>query len=80
MLQQVSGAVLSLALIRRWPELQGRLVFMSGDPGLVVEGWPAELRGCPVLTKPFQLEELFGMLSQVLSRLGPPPREASGGQ
>lgn len=78
-LPQLSGAALALALIRRWPDLRDRLVFMSGDPGLAVAEWPEELQGCPVLMKPFPLDELMDAVAAVLARHGPPTREASGG-
>ena len=61
-LPQISGAALSLALIRRWPELTGRIVFMTGDPGVCGE-WPDELRRCPLLAKPFTIDMLAGTLS-----------------
>ena len=79
-LPQISGVVLSLALMRRWPALRGRIVFMSGSPELYETEWPEELRNAPILVKPFQLEELVGVLARVLPKQGHPPREASGGQ
>jgi two-component system, cell cycle sensor histidine kinase and response regulator CckA len=78
-LPQLSGSALALALIRRWPNLRGRLVFMSGDPGLAVAEWPEELQGCPVLVKPFQLDELMDTVASVMEQHRHPPLEASGG-
>ena len=57
-LSNMSGAMLYLALVRRWPRLRGRIILMTGDPSVLEEGWPAELLACPLLLKPFTLSLL----------------------
>ena len=37
----LAGDALYLALIRRWPRLSGRVVLMTGDPGVLDREWPA---------------------------------------
>lgn len=67
-LPQISGAALSLALIRRWPALDGRIVLMTGDPG-VRDEWPDELRRCPLLAKPFTIAALAETLDASFAAL-----------
>jgi DNA-binding response OmpR family regulator len=57
-LPNMSGALLYLALVRRWPRLSGRVILMTGDPTALEEGWPTELLACPLLLKPFTLSLL----------------------
>jgi DNA-binding response OmpR family regulator len=57
-LPHMSGALLYLALVRRWPRLRGRIILMTGDPSALADGWPPELLGCPLLLKPFTLSLL----------------------
>jgi DNA-binding NtrC family response regulator len=64
---QMSGDALSLALIRRRPQLRRRIVLMTGDPSAVRGDWPAELAGCPVLAKPFTLDGLGAILLNTLA-------------
>ena len=71
-LPQMSGATFYLALIRRWPRLADRIVLVTGDPYAEQTDWPAELRRCPLLLKPFTLELLRNV---VLAALEGPPRE-----
>jgi len=71
-LPQMSGATFYLALTRRWPRLTKRIVLMTGDTFAETEHWPADLRRCPLLLKPFTLELLR---SVVLSALEGPTRE-----
>jgi DNA-binding NtrC family response regulator len=66
-LPQMAGDVLFLALVRRWPQLLGRVVLMTGDPNAVRPDWPAELLGCPVLSKPFTLNSLNETVAGALS-------------
>lgn len=77
----LAGDALYLALIRRWPRLVGRVVLMTGDPGVLDRDWPAELRSCPVLLKPFGLEALQRSVAQALERAGAeePMRKRNGG-
>jgi CheY-like chemotaxis protein len=71
-LPQMSGATFYLALTRRWPRLADRIVLMTGDAFAEQEHWPADLRRCPLLLKPFTLELLRNV---VLAALEGPPRE-----
>jgi two-component system, NtrC family, nitrogen regulation response regulator NtrX len=57
-LPTMSGALLYLALVRRWPRLRGRIILMTGDPSLLEDAWPPELLECPLLLKPFTLSLL----------------------
>jgi DNA-binding NtrC family response regulator len=66
-LPQIGGDTLFLAIIRRWPRLIGRVIFMSGDPWSERLDWPPELLSCPVLAKPFSLEALTQTVSSVLA-------------
>ena len=69
-LPQMSGDTLFLALVRRWPHLAERVVLMTGDPWAVKADWPAELRRCPVLAKPFTLEVLSMSVRSALAAAG----------
>jgi DNA-binding NtrC family response regulator len=62
----MSGDTLFLAIVRRWPELRQRIVLMSGDPENSAAGWSAELKSCPFLAKPFTMETLRRILTQVI--------------
>jgi DNA-binding NtrC family response regulator len=77
----LAGDALYLALIRRWPGLSGRVVLMTGDPGVLDRDWPAELRRCPVLLKPFGLEAMRRFVSEALERAAAeqPLRKRNGG-
>jgi DNA-binding response OmpR family regulator len=57
-LPQMSGDTFYLALTRRWPRLTERIVLMTGDTFPETEHWPADLKRCPLLLKPFTLEVL----------------------
>jgi two-component system sensor histidine kinase RpfC len=80
-LPQMAGDALFLALVRRWPQLLGRVVLMTGDPGAVRPDWPAELLGCPVLSKPFTLNMLNDVVAGALSAAASAPthRKRNGG-
>ena len=58
-LPQMAGDTFFLAIIRRWPRLLGRVILMSGDPPSEQLDWPAELVGCPILSKPFTPRQLW---------------------
>ncbi|HET8650827.1 MAG TPA: response regulator [Gemmatimonadales bacterium] len=75
----IPGATLFLALIRRWPELQGRIVLMSGDIEAVTDEWPAPLRNAPHLAKPFGLDSLEATVTAVLAGNQPFRRQSNGG-
>jgi two-component system response regulator MprA len=75
----MSGDTLFLAMVRRWPELQERIILMSGDPESVAEGWSSELRARPFLAKPFTLDTLQQSLRAVVDPLARPrPNFGSG--
>ena len=57
-LPQMSGDTFFLALTRRWPHLVERIVLMTGDTYAESGHWPADLRRCPLLLKPFTLDML----------------------
>lgn len=65
---QMAGDALYLAIVRRWPAMQGRIVLMSGDPWSHQETWPADLRACPILAKPFTLDVLAKTVASVLAQ------------
>ncbi len=73
----MSGADLGAEIARRWPRLAGRLVFVSGDPTLAVEAFPAACRGARLIPKPFDLLELVALLRGVLD--APPDHSHSSG-
>jgi DNA-binding NtrC family response regulator len=77
----LAGDALYLALVRRWPRLMGRVVLMTGDPGVLDREWPTELRRCPVLFKPFGLDALQRSVAEALERAGveQPKRKRNGG-
>ena len=62
----MSGDTLFLAIIRRWPELRERVILMTGDAENAMEGWSEELKGRPLLAKPFTLDSLTSCLAGVL--------------
>jgi two-component system, NtrC family, response regulator AtoC len=70
-LPQMAGDTFFLAIVRRWPRLQGRVILMSGDPLSQQPGWPAELTRCPVLAKPFSLDILIKTVAAVLAAAEP---------
>jgi DNA-binding response OmpR family regulator len=63
----MSGAALGAEIVARWPALAGSMVFVSGDPTLSVEAFPAACRGARLLLKPFDLLELAAALRGVLA-------------
>ena len=77
---KMSGESLYLSIVRRWPSLRGRVILMTGHPYAVEDAWPADLRQCPLLTKPFDLAGLYRVLRSVLDqREGAPlSRDQSG--
>jgi len=66
-LPQMAGDTLLLAIVRRWPQLNGRIILMSGDPWSVQHDWPDELTRCPMLPKPFSLDTLVQTVGAVLA-------------
>jgi DNA-binding NtrC family response regulator len=66
-LPQMPGDTFFLAIVRRWPQLRGRVILMSGDPQPQQPDWPEELAACPILFKPFKLETLMHTVTDVLA-------------
>ncbi|HEU4699347.1 MAG TPA: response regulator [Gemmatimonadales bacterium] len=64
-LTDLPGDVLYYALVRRWPYLRGRIVFMSGDLTQAPDTWPHELLACPRLPKPFHITDLMDLLGRI---------------
>jgi len=64
----MSGLALYLAMVHRWPELEGRIALMSGDPDSAeVRPWLAT-HPCVVFRKPFRGELVAGWLSAALAK------------
>ncbi len=78
-LQQISGDVLFLALVRCWPRLRGRVILMTGDTFAEKDHWPQELVSCPILLKPFTLETLGKVVRAALAGMdGEGEKRANG--
>jgi len=65
-LPSMSGLALYLAIIHRWPQLEGRIAIMTGDAEAEeVRTW-LEHHRCTVLRKPFNLQQVADWVSAVL--------------
>ncbi|MGH7530598.1 MAG: response regulator [Gemmatimonadales bacterium] len=65
-LPTMSGLALYLALIHRWPALEGRIAIMTGDADAEdVRTWLDRHR-CAVIRKPFNLQEVADWTAAVL--------------
>ncbi len=62
----MSGADLGVEIVRRWPALRQRLLFVSGDPALTAEALPAACRGAALVPKPFDLLDLTAAVRALL--------------
>lgn len=76
----MSGADLGVEIVRRWPALTRRLIFVSGDPTLTREALPPACQGARLVPKPFDLLELTAAVRALLdapsadaASTGPPP-------
>jgi len=69
----MSGAALGAEIVRRWPALAGRLVFVTGDPSLTRDALPSACRGARLLPKPFDLLELAAEVRALLAVPDPKP-------
>ena len=68
-LPTMSGLALYLAIVHRWPLLEGRIAIMTGDAEAEeVRTW-LERHQCIVIRKPFNLREVSDWLAAVF-RLG----------
>lgn len=75
-LPTMSGLALYLAIVHRWPHLNGRIAIMTGDAEAdEVRSWLEQNR-CTVLRKPFDLREISAWLEQGLRS---PQREQGNG-
>lgn len=73
-LPTMSGLALYLAIIHRWPRLDGRIAIMTGDAEAEeVRTW-LEHHSCTVIRKPFSLEQVTDWVAAVLR-----PRDRSTG-
>ena len=65
-LPTMSGLALYLAIIHRWPRLEGRIAIMTGDAEAEeVRTW-LEHHRCVVLRKPFNLQQVADWISLVI--------------
>jgi len=65
-LPTMSGLALYLAIIHRWPRLDGRIAIMTGDAEAEeVRTWLAHHR-CVVIRKPFHLQHVVDWVSSVI--------------
>lgn len=65
-LPTMSGLALYLAIVHRWPALDGRIAIMTGDAGAdEVRSW-LEHHHCTVIRKPFDIAEISAWLAGVL--------------
>ena len=68
-LPTMSGLALYLAIVHRWPSLEGRIAIMTGDAEAEeVRTW-LDHHHCVVIRKPFNLREVSDWLAAVF-RLG----------
>ena len=66
-LPSMSGLALYLAIIHRWPQLEGRIAIMTGDAEAEeVRTW-LEHHHCTVLRKPFNLQQVADWVATVLN-------------
>ena len=65
-LPTMSGLALYLAIIHRWPRLEGRIAIMTGDAEAVeVRAWLDHHR-CVVIRKPFNLQQVADWVVSVI--------------
>ena len=69
-LPTMSGLALYLAIIHRWPALEGRIAIMTGDAEAdEVRTW-LEHHRCAVIRKPFNLDQITEWVAAVLNPRG----------
>lgn len=65
-LPTMSGLALYLAIVHRWPRLEGRVAIMTGDAAAEeVRTW-LEHHRCVVLRKPFNLQQVADWVALVI--------------
>jgi two-component system, OmpR family, response regulator MprA len=74
----MAGDALFVAIVRRWPELRDRIILMSGDGDSAARGWSEELKGRPLLDKPFNFETLHQTIRAVLPDESSQPKHGTG--
>ena len=74
----MSGGDLGAQIVRRWPDLAGRMLFVSGDPEVTADALPAACQGARVLAKPFDLGTLAELVRELATAPSPVARIASG--
>lgn len=62
---ELPGEALFFALLARWPYLRGRVAVMSGNVAGLDDDLPAEVAGCPRLSKPFTFETLEQVVCEI---------------
>jgi len=78
-LPTMSGLALYLAIINRWPALEGSIAIMTGDADAEeVRTW-LERHRCPVIRKPFNVKQISDWLAAVIA-LQEGRRERRGAQ
>jgi DNA-binding NtrC family response regulator len=77
---QLPGDALFLAIVRRWPGLARRVILMTGDSDPDSADWPDELKACPILAKPFRLQDLYTAVQSALPEDEVPPLRHSNGK
>jgi DNA-binding NtrC family response regulator len=69
-LPTMSGLALYLAIIHRWPALEGRIAIMTGDAEAEeVRTW-LEHHRCTVIRKPFNLDQVTEWVAAVIQPRG----------
>ena len=67
-LPTMSGLALYLAIVHRWPALDGHIAIMTGDAEAEeVRTW-LEHHRCTVIRKPFNLQQVVDWVTSVLQR------------
>lgn len=79
-LPQMSGDTFFVAATRKWPYLGSRIVLMTGDLFAEQAHWPADLRGCRMLHKPFMLDLLRSTVGEVLAEISSRQARAENGR
>jgi DNA-binding NtrC family response regulator len=65
-LPTMSGLALYLAIVHRWPQLEGRIAFMTADANAPdVRPW-LDMHHCTVFPKPFRFQQLAHWLDATL--------------
>ncbi len=72
----MSGQTLYHVIASQWPSLGTRVVVMSGDPDAVDHEEWLSLNNMPVISKPFDLADLFAIIERLLND---ERRRANGG-